>query len=291
MAASFVAVFFLGALVLYMASRLRPEVDTAAPNASEVAVNITAVAATQTALAAALMPASATSTDLGLITNTPFVTITQTFTIVFPPTKTPTPGGGFGGGEGTPLPTITPVDAALTTISTTPVFGCMARATSPDGARIYRTPDTFGEVVDTLGANDFLAVFTTVNGWYELLAPHINLLGWVWSGDVVLVGADCANMPAPSPTAIATPGTCTAETLGNITLRPDPFETSPITADVQRGSTITVLSQSDNGWYMVQALDTSIGWAPIDSVSLTADCTNLPYTPGYLGIATPTPLP
>jgi uncharacterized protein YgiM (DUF1202 family) len=90
---------------------------------------------------------------------------------------------------------------------------------------------------------------------------------------------------------VATPGLCRGQTLDNITLRPDPFETSPITGYVAASSTVTVLTLSDNNWYMVQAVDGTTGWTPVDSVSLTGDCTNLPYTPGYLGMATPTPLP
>jgi Putative zinc-finger len=173
MAASFLAVLILGGILVYMASRVRPN-NFAAPSTGEVAVNPTEVAATQTALADALAPASPTSTDLGLITNTPI--LTPTFVIEFLPTATPVPtlSSGFGGGGSTPLPpqpTQTLDNALIAGIETTPLFGCMARATSPDGARIYRTPDTFGEVVDTLGAGDFLVILSS---WAQIVAECLR---------------------------------------------------------------------------------------------------------------------
>ncbi len=284
LAASLIAVLLLGSLIAYMAARPKPEDQTASGNTGAVAV-----AATQTALANTLLRPTNTPTDLGLITNTIAApTATPTVTIIFEPTKTTTPRGIGGGGgslvQGTPVPT--------TDNFTTPIYGCFVRAAGPNAANIYRFPVTNGEVVDTLGTGDFLMVYTASgDGWFELLAPNIQLPGWVWGGDVVMTGADCHTLPLPTPTMAVTFPPCTALTTTTVFLRPDPFDTSPITARLSAGARVGVLTLSDNGWYMVQAIDSSTGWTPVESVSLEGNCTDLPYTEGYIGFPTATPMP
>ncbi|MFN8376421.1 MAG: zf-HC2 domain-containing protein [Anaerolineae bacterium] len=279
-AAAFAALLVMGSLILYMAMRIKPN-DTARPNPTGIADNA-AVAATQTALSGTLGAPTATSTDLGLITNT--VVATPTITIVFAPTKTPTPVGTVAFVMPVVTATITNPEAYPT-----PIYGCMVRTSGSTVVNIFRTPESSGEVVDHLNSGDFLAVFTASRGWYELLAPNINLPGWVWSGDVVLLGADCATLPQPTPTMSISFGPCTGLAVANLLLRPDPYEGSPITARISSGGTVGILAMSDNYWYMVQAIDSSTGWTPVDTVSQNGDCTNLPFTQGYLGSQTPAP--
>jgi hypothetical protein len=293
LAASLIAVFLLGGLIAYMATRIRSNDPSARPpdDVTGVAANSTDVSGTQTAISGTLAPQITKTNDLGLITNTPLAPQpTVTFTIVFAPTTTPKPSD-------VPLVqgTIRPP-----TIQPTPLYGCMATSTSNQGATIRRTPETSGEIVDNLGGS-VLPVFTTVNGWYEVFAPNINLPGWVWGGDIYLQGADCGIVPFPSPTIVSgSVVSCTGFTLNNLQVRPDPFDWSPVTGHIASGSTVEVLAWSDNNWYTVRAADSSTGWTRIETVRLTGDCSTLGVTIGYIQMesqtatalapmATPTP--
>jgi hypothetical protein len=291
MAASLVAVLLLGGLIAYMATRIRPNDPSARPDdATGVAANSSDVSGTQTMMAT-FSPQITKTNDLGLITNTPFATVT--FTIIFEPTTVPTTRA-----QGTIVPPIGTVQPTpIPTLGPTPISGCMASSTSIQGATIRRTPETNGDIVDNLGGYT-LPVFTTMNGWYELMSPNINLPGWVWVGDVQLVGADCDSIPLPTPTIAVTFGSCTAVTVTNIALRPDPFMAAPATAHIASGNTVEVLTVSDNNWYLVRAADSSTGWTPINTVTLTGNCSGLAVTSGYVQAetataqaATPTPSP
>ncbi|NWF69090.1 MAG: zf-HC2 domain-containing protein [Chloroflexi bacterium] len=274
LAASLAAVLLVGALIAFMAGRVRDQ------HARESGgLNVTSVLLTA--------PVTPTRSDLGilsatltLVTNTPGGIMVAARPSDTPPAPRPTltpiaPIAAFGGGSDTPL------------LEPTPVFGCVARAANLDDVPIYRTPGS-SEVVDTLRINQWVNVIVADgSGWYEVFAPNINLPGWVWGTQILLAGGDCAQIPLPSATLPATPAPCTASSSLEMLVRPDPYDTAPLTGRIAANEKVAVLASSDNGWIFVQAPDSTTGWVPAAQLVITGTCADVPYISGYL----PTPAP
>jgi uncharacterized protein YgiM (DUF1202 family) len=157
---------------------------------------------------------------------------------------------------------------------------------------IYRYPSLQSDIVGVMNPGDFLSVYTT-NGqnWYELIAPGSGLLGWVPGTEVQLLGADCANLPLPSPTYAVTPGVCMATSYGNLLLHGFPGEEWGITGRIAGPASVNVIARGDNSWVQVQAFDGSIGWVQESELSsYGGDCSNLPFV-SYTQTPPPTPVP